>query len=63
MSYENPACDAAGAHTCIGTTVKRYPLSEGAAILCIRHFHTERLSDIRQGIKPAEWNTADTYAE
>lgn len=61
--YENPDCDAAGSSVCIGTIVKRYPLSEGNAILCLRHFHTERLSAIQQGVKPAEWNTADAIAD
>lgn len=58
--YENPNCNAAGTSVCIGTEVKRYPLSEGNAILCLRHFHTERLSAIQQGIKPPEWKTATT---
>jgi hypothetical protein len=61
-TYENPACDAAGTTTCIGTTVKRYPLSEGNAILCLRHFYCERLADIQQGIKPAEWSDTGEYS-
>lgn len=53
--YENPACDAAGTSVCIGTAVQAYPLSEGNAMLCLRHFHSERLAMLQQGIKPAEW--------